>query len=153
MYPTLESRADILKMLGAMTEARREVLGRCSRLTPVQLNDPVYPGTWSVLKNLAHLAWAEAYMLAWIRRRPESLPPEERPPEPPAELAAVRKAFDEAHAATIAFLKANDEAVLKERCQFGRQGEQTVGGVLFHLIKHEIHHWAFVTHKLGKLES
>jgi uncharacterized damage-inducible protein DinB len=151
MYPTLESRADILKMLDEMTEARRKIFEHCGRLSPAQLNDPVYAGTWSLLQNLAHLAWAEAWMLAWIRKRPGVLAPQERPPEPPLDLAAIRSAFDEAHAATIAFLKANPESVLKEPCQYSRQGEQTVGGVLFHLIEHEIHHRAFLGHKLAKL--
>jgi uncharacterized damage-inducible protein DinB len=153
MYPTLESRSDVLKLLDNMAEARTQVLERCGRLTAAQLNDPVYPGTWSVLKNLTHLAWAEEWMLAWIKKRPQPLPPGDRPPEPAADLNAVRKAFDEAHAATIAFVKAHPEAALKERCLYSRQGEQTVGGVLFHLIEHEIHHGAFITHKLGKLEA
>src|SRR5262249_33345020 len=126
----------------------------CSKLTDAQLNDPVYAGTWSVYTNLAHLAWAEAYMLAWIKKRPAKLPSEEFPPELPHKLAALRTAFDEAHAAVIAFLKSNPESVLKELCLYGRQAkEQTVGGVLFHLIEHEIHHRGFVMHKLGRLEA
>jgi uncharacterized damage-inducible protein DinB len=152
-YPTLESHADILKMLDEMTEARKAILGRCARLTAAQLNDPVYAGTWSLLKNLTHLAWAEAWMLAWIKARPGTLPPEQRPAEPPPDLAAVRTAMDEAHAAVIAFLKANPEGVLKEKCVYSRTGEQTVGGVLFHLVEHEIHHRAFITNKLAKLEA
>src|SRR5262245_36314345 len=151
MYPTLESRSDVLKMFDEITQARKAILERCGRLTPEQLHDPVYPSTWSVLKNLAHLAWAEELMLAWIRKRPEALPEGERPEEPPLELAAVRTALDEAHAAAIAFVKANSEGVLKERSRYGRSGEQTVGGVLFHLIEHEIHHRGFINHKLGKL--
>jgi uncharacterized damage-inducible protein DinB len=153
MYPTLESRSDILKMLAEMTEARKQILEKCGQLTPAQLNDPVYPGTWSVLQNLSHLAWAEAWMLAWIKKRPGVLPKEERPPEVPADLAAVRTALDEAHAAAIAFLKANPEPVLKERCVYSRQGEQTVGGVFFHLVEHEIHHRAFINHKLEKVQQ
>ncbi len=151
MYPTLESRADLLKMLDEITQARKDILEQCGKLTAAQLNDPVYPGTWSVLKNLAHLAWAEEYMLAWIRKRPAVLPREEFPLEPPLELTAVRTALDESHAAAIAFLKANPEAVLKERCVYSRKGEQTVGGVFFHLVEHEIHHRGFIRHKLGKL--
>jgi uncharacterized damage-inducible protein DinB len=150
MYPNLESRADILKMLGEITEARKAILERCGQLTEAQLNDPVYAGTWSVLQNLAHLAWAEEWMLAWIRKRPGQLPPEERPPEPAADLKALRKALDESHAAAIAFLKANPEGVLKERCLYGKS-DQTVGGVFFHLIAHEIHHRAFIKHKLERL--
>jgi uncharacterized damage-inducible protein DinB len=153
MYPTLESRADILKMLGEMTEMRKRILERCQKLTAAQHNDPVYPGTWSLLKNLAHLAWAEEWKLAWIRKRPGALTPEERPPEPPLDLAAIRTALDEAHAAAIAFLKSNPEAVLRERCQYSRSGEQTVGGVFFHLIEHEIHHRAFIGHKLAKVSG
>jgi uncharacterized damage-inducible protein DinB len=153
MYPRLESRSDILKMLDEMTEARQKILERCGQLTPAQLHDPVYPGTWSVLQNLTHLAWAEAWMLAWIKKRPGPLPTEERPAEVPAELDALRTAFDEAHAATIAFVKGSPESVLKESCLYGRQGNQTVGGVLFHLIEHEIHHRAFNYHKLAKLRS
>ncbi len=152
-YPTLESRADVLKMLYAMADWRRAILDRCARLTPAQLNDPVYAGTWSVLKNLAHLAWGEEWMLAWIKARPGPLPQEKRPPEPPLDLAAVRTALDEAHAAVIAFLKANPESVLKEKCVYSRTGEQTVGGVLFHVIEHEIHHRGFIAHKLTKLEA
>ena len=154
MYPTLESRDDLLKMLDEMTEKRREILAVCATLTPAQLADPVIPGTWSVLKNLAHLAWAEEWMLAWIRKRPEMVTPEERPPEPPLDLEAIRTAFDEAHAAAIAFLKSNPETVLRERCLYGRKAlEQTVGGVFFHLIEHEIHHRAFIDHKLARLEQ
>jgi uncharacterized damage-inducible protein DinB len=153
MYPALESRADVLKMLDEMTQSRQQILDRCRRLSDTQLHDPVYPGTWSVLQNLAHLAWAEAYMLAWIQQRPGTLPPEQRPVEPPADLSAITTALDEAHAAAIAFVKANPETVLKERCQYSRQGEQTVGGVLFHLIEHEIHHRAFIKHKLARLQD
>src|SRR5271168_4272792 len=119
MYPPLQSRADILKMLDEMTEARKQILQRCEQLTMQQLQDPVYAGTWSVLQNLSHLAWAEGYMLAWIKKRPNPLPREEFPPEPPLQLPALRSAFDEAHAATIAFLKSNSEDVLKEKCQYG----------------------------------
>src|SRR5438270_10248874 len=119
-----------------MTASRKQILDRCRQLTEAQLQDPVYPGTWSVLQNLSHLAWAEAYMLAWIQQRPGTLPPEQRPAEPSANLSAITAALDEAHAAAIAFLKANPESVLKEKCQYSRQGEQTVGGVYFHLIEH-----------------
>jgi uncharacterized damage-inducible protein DinB len=153
MYPRLESRADLLKMLDEMTESRKKILDRCRRLTEGQLHDPVYPGTWSVLQNLAHLAWAEAFMLAWIQQRPGALRPEDRPLEAPPDLSPVSTALDEAHAAAIAFLKANPEAVLKEKCQYSRQGEQTIGGVFFHLVEHEIHHRAFIRHKLARLEA
>ena len=151
MYPALESRSDILKMLDEMTEARKKILDRCKKLGAAQLNDPVYQGTWSLLQNLTHLAWAEAWMLAWIKKRPGVLAKEEYPPEVPADLAGLRTAFDEAHATAIAFVKAHPEAVLRERCQYSRTGEQTVGGVFFHLIEHEIHHRAFINHKLEKL--
>jgi uncharacterized damage-inducible protein DinB len=153
MYPTLEARPDILKMLDDMTTARKLILRRCDELTPAQLNDPVYAGTWSILQNLQHLAWAEAWMLAWIQKRPGILPAEGRPPLPPLELAAIRTALDEAHAAVIAFVKGHREEVLKESCQYSKQGEQTVGGVLFHLIEHEIHHRAFIMNKLGVLAA
>jgi uncharacterized damage-inducible protein DinB len=151
MYPTLESRGDILKMLDEMTQARKVILEQSGKLREDQLRDPVYPGTWSVLQNLAHLAWAEEWMLAWIQRRPAEVKPEERPPEPPLELSAIRTALDEAHAAVIAFVKGHPEDVLRQRCLYSRKGEQTVGGVLFHLIEHEIHHRAFIGHKLSKL--
>src|SRR5262245_38147685 len=114
MYPTLESRADILKMLDEMTAARKHILEECGKPSAAQLADPVYPGTWSLLQNLAHLAWAEAYMLAWIQKRPGVLPREKFPPQTLPEMAAIRRDLDEAHAATIAFLKANPESVLKE---------------------------------------
>jgi uncharacterized damage-inducible protein DinB len=153
MFPTLESRSDILKMLAELTEARRDLLRRCAALPADRLNDPVYPGTWSVLENLQHLAWAEEFMLAWIGKRPDPLPHEEWPPEPPLELDALRITLDEAHAAVIAFVKADPEEVLRERSQYVRRNEETVGGVLFHLIKHEIHHRAFLLHKLGVLEA
>jgi uncharacterized damage-inducible protein DinB len=154
MFPTLESRADILKMLDELTEYRTAILAHCSKLSDPQLRDPVYTGTWSLYQNLAHLAWAEHYMLAWIKKRPGKLPQEEWPPEPGHNLAAIRKSFDESHAAVIAFLKSNPESVLKEPCLYGRNAnQQTVGGVLFHLIEHEIHHRGFVMHKIGKLEA
>jgi len=154
MYPTLESRSDLLKMLDELTQVRSTILERCAKLSDAQLRDPVYSGTWSVYQNLVHLAWAEAYMLAWIQKRPGKLPPEEFPQEPSQNLAELRTAFDEAHAAVIAFLKSNPESALKETCLYGRQAaQQTVGGVLYHLIEHEIHHRGFVRHKLERLEK
>ena len=153
-YPVLQSRADILRMLDEITDVRTKVLAACATLTPAQLADPVIPGTWSVLKNLTHLAWAEAYMLAWIKKRPAALPKEEFPPEPAEDLEAIRVAFDEAHAEAIAFLKANPPAVLTEACKYGRDARpETVGGVYFHLIEHEIHHRAFVLFKLRTLRG
>src|SRR5947209_3771598 len=119
-YPALRSRDDILRMLDELTEARAKILTACATLTPAQLADPVIPGTWSLLQNLTHLAWAEAFMLAWITKRPAALPREEYPPEPAADLESVRVAFDEAHAEAIAFLKANPASVLAEPCKFGR---------------------------------
>jgi uncharacterized damage-inducible protein DinB len=153
MFPTLESRGDILKMLDEISGARKQILERCRQLTSQQLNDPVYPGTWSLLQNLSHLAWAEAYMLAWIQKRPKALPREEFPLEPPLELPRIATSLDEAHAAVIAFVKGKPEAVLKEPCVYGRSGDQTVGGVLFHVIEHEYHHRAFITNKLAKLQT
>jgi uncharacterized damage-inducible protein DinB len=153
-YPVLQSRADILRMFDELADWRQKILTACAALTPAQLADPVIPGTWSVLKNLQHLAWAEEYMLAWIKARPATLPREAWPPEPPADLAAVRTAFDEAHAAAIAFLKGSAEALLTEPCKYGRDTRQeTVGGVFFHLIEHEIHHRAFVLFKLRALQG
>jgi uncharacterized damage-inducible protein DinB len=153
-YPVLQGRADILRMFDELAEWRQKILSACAGLTAEQLRDPVIPGTWSVLKNLQHLAWAEEYMLMWIKRRPAALPREEWPPEPPADLDAIRTAFDEAHAAAIAFLKGNPEAVLTEPCKYGRDSRpETVGGVFFHLIEHEIHHRAFVLFKLRSLRG
>jgi uncharacterized damage-inducible protein DinB len=53
----------------------------------------------------------------------------------------------------LAFLKDNPESVLQEKCLFSKHGEQTVGGVLFHIIEHEIHHRAFIRHKMAKLKG
>jgi uncharacterized damage-inducible protein DinB len=152
-FPTLESSGDILKMLDEQTQKRKAILDRCAKLSAAQLNDPVYPGTWSLLQNLSHLAWAEAWLLAWINSRPGELPKDKRPPEVPNDLPAIRRALDEAHASSIAFLKSHPEAVLKEKCTYSRQGEQTVGGVFFHMIEHEIHHRGFILNKLAKLEG
>jgi uncharacterized damage-inducible protein DinB len=65
----------------------------------------------------------------------------------------VCTALDEAHADVLAFVKGQPEAVLKDRCLYSKKGEQTVGGVLFHLIQHEIHHRAFINMKLTRLEQ
>lgn len=151
MFPRLESRHDLLRMLDELADTRKGILRRCAMLRPDQLADPVWAGTWSVLQNLAHLAWAEEWMLAWIHARPGTLSPNEYPIEPPLELDAVRIALDEAHAAAIAFLKSRPESVLSDKCQFGWTGEQTVGGVFFHLVEHEIHHRAFLLRKLDQL--
>ena len=152
MYPKLTSRDDTLKMLDEMIESRQKMLDLCGKLTVEQLNDPVYPGTWSVLKNLAHLASSELFMLAYIKSRPNPAAKESLPKEPPLDLATIRVALDEGHAETIAFLKANPESVLAERCVFGRKGvEETVGGLYFHIVEHEIGHRTFVFHKLAKL--
>jgi uncharacterized damage-inducible protein DinB len=150
--PVLHSRDDVLRMLDELTEGRRDMLAACDKLSPAQLNDPIIPGSWSVLKNLTHLAWAEAYMLAWIKKRPGVLPKEEFPPEPAEDLKEIRVAFDEAHAEAIAFLKANPESVLTEACRYGRDARpETVGGIYFHLIEHEIGHRAMVQFKLRRL--
>lgn len=150
-YPPLESRSDVLKMLDELTEARRAILERCGRLTGEQLHDPVIPGTWSLVQNLVHLVRSEIWILSWIAIRPRPVPSGERPAALALDLNAIRVGLDEAHAATIAFLKGNDEAVLKDPCQYMFPGEHTVGGLLFHLIEHEIHHRAFILYKLGKL--
>src|SRR5947207_9479691 len=118
MFPTLESRTDILKMLDELTQSRQEILRRCGQLSATQLQDPVYPGTWPLLQNLAHLAWAEEFMLAWILRRPNPLPKDAWPQEPLLNLEDIGLALDEAHAAAIAFVKGHDAAVLTERCQY-----------------------------------
>ena len=152
--PVLHCRDDVLRMLDELHEARQDILKACDKLTSKQLADPVIPGTWSVLKNLQHLAWAEEYILAWIKKRPASLPESEFPPEPPAKLGAVKTAFDEAHAAAIAFLKGNPESVLLEPCRYGRnEAHETVGGLYFHLVRHEIGHRAFVRFKLRALQN
>jgi uncharacterized damage-inducible protein DinB len=152
--PVLHCRDDILRMLDELYFARQEILNAVDRFTPAQMADPVIPGTWTVLKNLQHLAWAEEYMLAWIKKRPAVLPQEEFPPEPPADLAAVKTALDEAHAAAIAFLKGNPESVLLEPCRYGRNADhESVGGIFFHLIEHEIGHRAFVRFKLRALQN
>jgi uncharacterized damage-inducible protein DinB len=141
-------------MLDEMIVIRQKILDACGKLTVEQLNDPVYAGTWSVLKNLAHLANAESFMLAFIKSRPNPAPKESLPKESPLEPAAVRTALDEAHAEAIAFLKANPESVLAEKCVFGKNHvEQTVGGLYFHIIEHEIGHRTFVLHKLKKLKA
>jgi uncharacterized damage-inducible protein DinB len=151
-YPALTNRDDLLKILLDMTYVRKLILDQCERLTSDQLNDTVYPGTWSILKNLAHLAFAELYMLAFIKSRPDPAPIESYPTEPPLDLHPIRIALDEAHAETISFLKANPESVLTEKCVVGRnQEEVTVGGLYFHIIQHEIGHRAFILHKLKKL--
>ena len=152
--PVLRCRDDILRMLDELTEGRRDMLAACDQLSPAQLSDPVIPGSWSVLRNLTHLAWAEAYMLAWIKKRPGVLPREEFPPDPAENLGEIRIAFDEAHAEAIAFLKANSESVLTEPCKYGRDARpETVGGVYFHLIEHEIGHRAIVRFKLRRLQG
>jgi uncharacterized damage-inducible protein DinB len=152
-YPTLESRSDLLKMLDELTQARRQVLERCERLAPERRHDPVIPGTWSLLEILVHLARSEEWILAWAARRPFPLPEGERPAAVPPELPAIRTALDEAHAAATAFLKSHPEGVLREPCVYMTFGEQTVGGLFFHLIEHEIHHRAFALYKLAQLEA
>jgi uncharacterized damage-inducible protein DinB len=153
MYPKLTSKTDVLAMLDEMIAYRLKIFDRCAKLSVEQLNDPVYPGTWSVLKNLAHCAAAEQFMLTFIKSRPGA-PAKVALEEAPHELAAVRTALDEAHAEAIAFLKANPESVLAEKCVFGRNlVEETVGGVYFHIVEHEIGHRTFVMHKLAKLQG
>jgi uncharacterized damage-inducible protein DinB len=151
-YPVLRHRDEILHMLDELTAGRHEMLAACEKLSPEQLRDPVVPGTWSVLKNLIHLAWAEEFMLAWIKKRPNILPKEDFPPEPPEDLAAIRTALDNANAEAIAFLKANPDSVLAEACRYGFNARaETVGGIFFHLSEHEIGHRAVVRFKLRQL--
>lgn len=154
MYPKLTNRDDILKMLEEMIEAREKILDSCSKLTSEQLNDPVYPGTWNLLKNLAHLASSEGFMMAYVKSRPNPAPKESLPKEPAHEMDAIRIGLDEAHADAIAFLKANPESVLAEKCVFGKNlVGQTVGGLYWHIIEHEIGHRAFILHKIKKLQT
>jgi uncharacterized damage-inducible protein DinB len=123
--PVLHCRDDVLRMLDELQEGRLEMLAACRNLSTKQLADPVIPGTWT-----------------------------EVPPEPPADLAAIQTALDEAHAAAIAFLKGNPESVLLEPCRYGRDARhETVGGLYFHLVRHEIGHRAFVRFKLRALQS
>lgn len=152
--PALTCRDDILLMFDELHDARQDILKECGALTPEQLADPVIPGTWPVLRNLQHLAFAEEFMLAWIKKRPEVLPKEEYPPDPPLELAAIKTALDEAHAAAIAFVKGHDESVLKEMARYGGDDPPvTVGGILFNIVRHEIAHRAFIRYKLRALRG
>src|SRR5438046_6502531 len=105
MYPALECRADLLKMLNEITTDRQAILGHCARLTPDQLHNPVIPGTWSLLENLAHLARVEAYILESVQCRPGRLPRERAPASVAPAWPGGSIALDEAHAAAIAFLK------------------------------------------------
>jgi uncharacterized damage-inducible protein DinB len=152
VFPPLTSRDNLLKMLDELSRVDVEIWARCRALTDAQLNDPVIPGTWPVLRILAHLAATEAYALECIEKRPNAVV---RPAEPegPLDREAVLTDLDEARAATLSFVKSRPEAVLTERCQFGDEGEQTVGGVLYHLIEQVIHHRAFVRFKLRRLEA
>lgn len=154
MFPTLECRDDILKLLYELTDTRKKILEACEKLTDEQLNDPVYPETWSVLQNLQHLAWAEEFMLAWIRKRPDPLPDDEVPKEPKLDLTEIKLMLDDAHASVISFVKSNAPEVLKETCQYvPHRGPQTVGGLLYHVVEHEIGHRTFLFHKLKKLQQ
>jgi len=154
MYAPLQNRDDILRMFVDMIDHRQKILDRCISLPVAKLNDPVYPGTWGVLENLSHIAWAQMLMLGWIVRRPNAFPREEYPKPCPHDLDACRTALDEAMTATIALLKENPETVLMEKCVFGKAlTEQTVGGIIYHMIEHEIAHRAFVYHKLAKVEG
>ncbi len=152
MYPSLTSQHDILQMLDELTQSRRKILQSCDTLSIQQLNDPVYPGTWNLLKNLAHLAFAEWFMLASIKSRPEPLAKDKFPKEPDHDLNSIRIALDEAQAEAIAFLKSHPESVLTENCIFGKN-PQTVGGLYFHIIEHEIAHRAFILHKISKVQN
>ena len=154
MYPTLTCRTDILRMLDEITDVRTKILDRCAKLPAEKIADPVFPGTWTILKNLTHLAWAERFMVSFMKSRPGAAAKDAIPPEAEQELGAVRSALDEAHAEAIAFLKSHPEEVLSEKCVFGRNlVETTVGGLYFHIIEHEIGHRAFILHKLKKLET
>ena len=153
-FPVLHSRSDVLQMLDELTAGRKEILAACDKLSPAQLQDPVVPGTWSVLKNLTHLAWAEAYMLGVDQEAACSFAENGISAGTgrghPAMYCTV---FDEAHAEAIAFLKSNPESVLAEPCVYGRDANaQSVGGVFFHLVEHEIGHRAVVRFKLRQLQ-
>ena len=151
-YPKLKNREDLLKMLEEMIHTRKKILELCDQATTEQLLDSVYPGTWSVLKNLAHLAMAELYLLAHVKSRPVAPSKSDLPAEPPLDLNAIRIALDESHATVIAFLKAHPESVLEEPCVYGgSQTQESVGGIFYHIIEHEIGHRTFVLHKLKKL--
>ena len=152
VFPPLTSRDDLLKMLDELSRVDLEIWARCRTLTDAQLNDPVIPGTWPLLRILAHLAATEAYVLECIEKRPGAVV---RPAEPDGTLdrEAVLTDLDEARAATLSFVKSRPEAVLTERCQFGDAGEQTVGGVLYHLIEQVIHHRAFLLLKMESMQA
>ena len=82
MFPALRSRADLLAILYDLTAHRRTILDACSQLSPAQLNNPVFPGTWHLLKNLAHHCVMRGYTVRFttasamlnelaLQRRPE----------------------------------------------------------------------------------
>ena len=107
-------------------------------------------GAWTVGNLLTHLGRVYNRAATVVSERLTS--PQDFPPEPPEDLAAIRTAFDEAHAEAIAFLKAHPESVLTEACRYGRDARpETVGGIYFHLVEHEIGHRAMVRFKLRRL--
>src|SRR5436190_8678439 len=105
--PVLHCRDDVLRMLDELYEARQEILMAVDKLSPKQLADPVIPGTWTLVKNLQHLAWAEEFILAWVKKRPAVLPVSEYPAECAPDFVAIKTAFVEALAAAIAFFTVN----------------------------------------------
>ena len=150
MFPALRSRADLLAVLYDLSAHRRTILDACSLLSPAQLADPVFPGTWTLLENLAHLANAEQSILGRIFARPHA--PVGRVRDAALELPAIRVALDEAHASAIAFLKSHPESVLGEPCVWGSEAKpETVGGLYWHIIEHELAHRGFIEHKLDRV--
>jgi uncharacterized damage-inducible protein DinB len=149
VFPPLTSRGDLLLMLNELSRVDLETWARCRGLSDSQLNNPMIPGTWPILRILAHLAAEEAYALACIEQRPRAVArPAER--EGPYERDALVTELDESRAATLAFVKSRPETVLTEKCQYGDAGEQTVGGVLYHLIEQVIQYRAIFLFTLAR---
>jgi uncharacterized damage-inducible protein DinB len=149
LFPPLTSRNDLLLMLDALSRADLEVWARCREMPIEQLNEPVFQGTWPVIRILAHLAATESYVLECVAQRPNVVL-RHAEPDGPYTREAVLTDLDESRAATLAFIKSRQESVLSELCFYGDAGEQTVGGVLFHLIERTIHHRALVLFKLER---
>lgn len=129
-------------------EARERLDVALNTLSDADLTFTPGAGLRSLGENLAHIGMAEDYWLSVAQGTKMGSWEVAGVPEL-ATVAGIRDRLDQAHAATLAFLRDLDAANLEDTRRTRRGQEVTLRWIVWHLIEHEVHHRGEVYFAMG----
>lgn len=119
------------------------------KLTDDQLNFVPRAGLWSLGETARHIAETETGWIGIIARNEIDTWPK-YPAGQYTTVAAIKQLLEEVHQRTLAYLNGKTEADLDRVIDLS-WGTITVGGVVWHVLEHEIHHRGEIYLMLGLL--